>query len=201
MGLSKLETLDLTSSIFSSLPEDVFDGLTALKVLNLGPGRLPTLPSDIFDGLSNLVCLTLFSNFLGSLPSDVFAGLSKLEKLDMQTHSIRTLPDGIFAGLTSLKELNVDPDYVGSPYFRFYMTLTKTGTGKFKAKFPIGATYNITIPLIIENGSITGGVNSVTLSTGSTESAELTVTRTAGTTGAVTVTLNLNRPANTTGKP
>ena len=192
-GLSKLETLDLTSSIFSSLPEDVFDGLTALKVLNLGPGRLPTLPSDIFDGLSNLVCLTLFSNFLGSLPSDVFAGLSKLEKLDMQTHSIRTLPDGIFAGLTSLKELNVDPDYVGSPYFRFYMTLTKTGTGKFKAKFPIGATYNITIPLIIENGSITGGVNSVTLSTGSTESAELTVTRTAGTTGAVTVTLNLNR--------
>ena len=192
-GLTKLETLDLASSRFTSLPEDVFDGLTALKVLNLGAGRLTTLPSDIFDGLSNLVCLELWSNNLGSLPSDVFAGLSKLEKLDMQTHELDTLPDGIFAGLTSLKELNVDPDYVDRLNFRFSMTLTKTGTGKFKAKFPKGVTYDITIPLIVENGSITGGVSSVTLSTGSTESAELTVTRTAGRTGTVTVTIGLDR--------
>ena len=192
-GLTKLETLDLASSRFTSLPEDVFDGLTALKVLNLGADRLTTLPSDIFDGLSNLVCLELWSNNLGSLPSDVFAGLSKLEKLDMQTHELDTLPDGIFAGLTSLKELNVDPDYVDRLYFRFSMTLTKTGTGKFKAKFPKGVTYDITIPLIVENGSITGGVSSVTLSTGSTESAELTVTRTAGRTGTVTVTIGLDR--------
>ena len=190
-GLSALEILDLSSNDFPSLHEDVFDGLSELKTLDLGACFLSSLHEDLFDGLSALETLDLRSNNLTALDADIFDGLSSLKKLDLSVNVIESYPDGIFSGLTSLTDLNVDIGYVSYRNHRFTVTLEKTESGKFKAIYPIGATYNITIPLIIENGSITGGVSSVTLSTGSTESAELTVTRTAGTTGAVTVTLDL----------
>ena len=63
----------------------------------------------------------------------------------------------------------------------------KVGTNRFKAVAPKGATFNYVLPLIIENGTIAGGATSITIPVGALESDPLTVTRTSGTTSAVTV--------------
>ena len=58
---------------------------------------------------------------------------------------------------------------------------------RFKASVPAGAPFTIVLPLRVANGAISGGVSSLTIPQGSVESGRLTVTRTSGTTAAVTV--------------
>ena len=67
------------------------------------------------------------------------------------------------------------------------MSLEQVGGDQFKAVAPVGAPFNIVLPLNIRNGSTNGGASTLTIPKGSVESETLTVTRTSGTTAAVTV--------------
>ena len=74
------------------------------------------------------------------------------------------------------------------------ISLEKVGEGRFKAKAHTGATFEYVLPIVVENGSIDGGSSSITIPVGSVESAEVSVSRTAGTTAAVTVNIGTLPP-------
>ena len=183
-GLSALTELILHSNGITSLPSDVFDGLSALTRLYLHSNSLTSLPSDVFDGLSALTELSLSSNSITSLSSDVFDGLSALTKLYLNNNQLNELPDGIFEGVSSLSVLLLQNNAVDP--LPINVSLEKVGTNQVKAVAPTGVPFDIVVPLTVANGSISGAT-SVTISIGKVESGTLTVTRTSGTTGAVTV--------------
>ena len=184
-GLSSLTELQLQGNKLTSLPSDVFDGLSSLEELFLSGNKLTSLPS--FNGLSSLSRLNISSNNLTSLSSGVFDGLSSLTSLGLSDNSLTSLPNGLFSGLTSLETLflqgnDTDP-------INFTVTLVKEGDSSIKVSIPIGAPFDVIVPVTITNGSLSGGGTNITISTGSVESDAVAVTRTAGTTAAVTANI------------
>ena len=208
-GLSSLSNLYMNNNRLTSLPETVFSGLTSLRQINMHTNQLTTLPVNVFSGLSSLnqisihnnrlislpeyvfsgrtklVYLYLDGNRLTSLPANLFSRLSKLEQLKFNNNRLSTLPAGLFRGLSSLTWLLVQGNTVNP--LPFTVSLEKIGTNQFKATAPVGAPFTMTIPIAVVNGSIRGGATTLTIRQGELESASLTVTRTLGTTGAVTV--------------
>ena len=101
-------------------------------------------------------------------------------------HVAGALPAGIFAGLTEpLIELVLSGN-AANP-LPLTVSLEKVGTNQFKAVAPSGAPFELVLPIRIRNGSISGGATTLTIPVGSAESDTLTVTRTTGTSGAVSV--------------
>ena len=96
-----------------------------------------------------------------------------------------TLSVGMFRGLTASTWLWLQGNTVNP--LPLNVSLEKVGVNQFKATVPAGAPFAIVLPLRIANGVINGGVNALTIPQGSVESGRLTVTRTPGTTTAVTV--------------
>ena len=145
---------------------------------------------------------TLFVNNIHAsdspLQSNDLDGLTGLENLELRLgdgfSEESLLPAGIFAGLTSLISLKFlyytdiygdDPSLY--PILPLPVGLEKVGEGQFKAVVPHGAPFDMDLPLHVVNGRINGGATTITIPTGSVESAPFTVTRTPGTTAAVIV--------------
>ena len=145
----------------------------------------------------NILKIRASDSALQSNDFDGLTGLSTLELRFKSGYSDNTLlPAGIFKGLTSLNNLKVKwyADTYGSdtsllPFLPLTVGLKKVGEGQFKAVVPTGAPFDMDVPLIVVNGSINGGAESVMIPAGSVESDILTVTRTPGTTAAVIVDL------------
>ena len=139
----------------------------------------------MFTGLSSLQYLYLNNNQLTNLPADVFSGLSSLTQLLLHTNRLSSLSDDAFRGLTASPLLWLQ----GNPVDPLLLTvsLEKVGVNQFKATAPAGAPFTISLPLRVANGNINTGATDITIPAGSVESQTLGVTRTPGTTAAVTV--------------
>ena len=183
--LTALTTLYLSNNQFTTLPEGIFDSLTALTTLRLNDNQLTTLPEGIFDSLTALTTFEAYRNQLTTLPAGIFDNLTALTTLDLRFNRFTMLPAGIFDGLTAVTKLWLNP-YSRDP-LPLTVSLEKVGGDQFKATAPTGAPFDIILPLRVTNGSIDGGATTITIPVGSRESAPLTVTRTPGTTAAVTV--------------
>ena len=191
-GLSSVSALWLQNNDLTSLPTNVFNGLVSLETIILNYNPLGSLPENVFNGLSSLKTLRLEGIQLRNLPPNIFSGLSKLEEIHINYNRLTSLPDGVFSGLTKLKDLymvgnTVDP-------LSLPVSLVKVAGGQFKAVAPTGAPFEMVLHLVTANGSIDGGKTSVTIPKGSVESKTLTVTRTSGTTAAVTVDIGSSLP-------
>ncbi len=191
-GLSSLTDLTLMGNQLSSLPDDVFGGLSSLTTLRLDQNRLSSLPADVFNGLSSLEELTLMANQLSSLPAGVFDGLSSLYWISLPSNQLATLPDGVFEGLSALGILEVQDNPVDPMVLT--VSLERVGNNGFKATVPAGAPFTMTLPVSVENGSIDGGATTLRIPVGAVESGTVTVTRTAGTTAAVTADIGPSLP-------
>ncbi len=189
-SLTGMTTLNLTDNSLSSLPAGVFSGLTALGTLELQENDLETLPVGLFSGLTALITLKLNDNDLSSLDAGVFSGLSALGTLELQENDLETLPAGLFSGLTALASLNLS-DNTTNPML-LTVTVEKVGTDRVRAKVLAGAPFAVAIPVTPANGTLAGDVTVLTVAKGSVESAAVTVTRTEGTTDAVTVDVDLS---------
>ena len=146
---------------------------------------LTSLPENVFDGLSSLIHIGLYGNSLTSLSEDGFAGLSSLHQIVLNNNELTTLPNGLFEGVTTLQLLHLQGNSVDP--LPLTVSLEPVGADQFKAVAPTGAPFDIMLPLNVTNGNINGGATTVTIPIGSVESGPLTVTRTSGTTAAVTV--------------
>ena len=192
-GLWAIQAIWLQNNDLTSLPTNVFNGLVSLETIILNYNPLGSLPENVFNGLSSLKTLRLEGIQLTSLPANLFMGLPKLQEIHINYNRLRTLPEGVFSGLTSLKQLYMvgnREDPLSLP-----VSLVKVAGGQFKAVAPTGAPFRMALPLSVANGSIDGGITSVTIPKGSVESRTLTVTRTAGTTAAVTVDIGSSLPS------
>ena len=184
-GLSALRQINLHTNRLTTLPANVFSGLSSLTQIYLRNNRLTSLPADVFSGLSSLQYLYLDGNHLMSLPSDLFSELSSLTQLLLNNNQMSTLSVGMFRGLTASTQLWLQGNTVDP--LSLTISLEKVGVNQFKVSVPAGAPFTIVLPLRVVNGTISGGVSTLTIPQGSVESGRLTVTRTSGTTAAVTV--------------
>ena len=186
-NLTQLRALLLRQNELSTLPSDIFDNLTQLGSVSLSENELSTLPSDIFDNLTQLELLYLNDNQLSTLSSGIFDNLTQLELLYLNDNQLSTLPSNIFAGLTELTSLRLHGNAVDP--LPLPVSLEAVSNGTFKAVASTGAPFDIVLPLVVANGSLTTGATTVTISTGQVESTVLTVNRTPGTSGAVSVNI------------
>ena len=120
--------------------------------------------------------LRLYDNQLTTLPADLFDGLTALTTLYLNGNQLSTLPEGLFDGLSSLTTLylygnTVDP-------LLLTVSLEKVGADQVKAVAPVGAPFDLVLPLTVTNGSLSGGATTITIPAGSLESQSLTVVRT-----------------------
>ena len=184
--LVSLRDLFLNSNKLTTVPGGIFSNLTSLTNLYLQSNDLSSLPSDAFDGLSALSSVNLQSNDLTSLPGDVFDGMPYLSSVLLSNNKLTSVPNGIFEGLTQLTQLHLSSNPNPSSQLSLQVSLQKVGTNQVKAVAPSGAPFTIEVPIIIKNGTLAGGVTVLRIPIGTVESLPITVTRTAGTTAAVT---------------
>ena len=192
-GLTALTSLVLDENTsLGSLPANQFSGLTKLKTLQLSHIGMTELPAGLFSGLTELTGLYLTYNGLTSLPAGVFSGLSKLESLYLSYNQLTStsLPDGVFSGLTALTTLHLN-DNPTAP-MPLTVTLEKVGTDGVRAKLLAGAPFAVDIPVTVVDGTLAGSATALSVAAGSVDGTPLTVTRTTGTTAAVTVNVDLS---------
>ena len=184
-GLTALTHLDLNAVRLNSLPATVFAGLTNLQWLDLTATNRESLPTNVFVNNTKLEHLDLTGNDLGTLNADVFSGLTALKHFNLSDNPFTSFPDGLFSGLTAL-ELVDSSKRDGSIKIPVPVTITKTSAGKFKAGAVTGTPFSVGLHLDVANGGVTEG-SRVEFPVGTTVSPEVTVTRTHGAAGAVTV--------------
>ncbi|MDE3259287.1 MAG: leucine-rich repeat protein [Gemmatimonadota bacterium] len=211
--LINLKVIGLSDNQLNSLPEGLFDNLTSVKMIFLDGNQLSSLAEGLFDGPANLLLIDLSGNRLSSLPMGLFHRVTL--GLLLGKNELRSLPAGLFMGIfaerpdftgfslfgNALGPLPVDiydelpnptildlRDNPGAP-LSIVVSLERVDHGRFKIIAPTGVPFDIALPLTLANGSISGGATTLSMSTGSVESDTLTVTRTHGTTFAVTVNI------------
>ena len=176
--------LDLDRNQLSDLPSGVFSALTGLKTLWLAKNEFTTLASNDFADVSTVTFIDLDGNELVNPAGDAFGSLADLQVLWLAENRFTTLPDGFLSGLESLEEL----DLTGNPVdpLPIPVTLTPASAGQVQASVPVGAPFEIFVPILVKNGSIAGGATGVTVAQGATQSNSVTVSRTPGSAAAVT---------------
>ena len=215
-GLPLLSVLNLSDNReVTSLPENLFENNPALESIGLTLLKISTLPSDIFDGLTSLESINMAYSplrTLTSLPSDIFDGLSSLRTINLYENGLLSLPDGIFEGLQQLSNLHLGKQTSGDTFlgsFLMNISLISDEAGTFKARYHVGAVIETKVTVTVNNGTIDGetisddGTYTITIEQGSVDSASFSVSRTAGTTAAVTVYISdlaaPNKPSGHTG--
>ena len=133
--------------------------------------------------LAAITELDLNNKSITSLQADDFAGMLLLTTLDLRNNQLSSLPNGIFEGLTSLTTLQLAGNTIAS----FTISLLKVGENQIKAVLPTGAPFAINLPVIIMTGNVASSAITVIIPQGSVESGLQTITRTEGTTAAVSV--------------
>ena len=194
-GPSVLANLYLSDKQLTTLPAGIFDKQTVLRILNLEGNQLSTLPEGIFDKLTELNYLTLADNRLTTLPAGIFDGPSALYDISLDGNRFTTLPMGIFkmkASFLTLRGLYLEDNAVDP--LPLTVSLEKVADSQFKAVAPAGATFDFVLQISVANGTINGGTTTLTIPKGSAESTPLTVTRTPGTTAAVSVDIRYPLP-------
>ncbi len=169
----------------------MFSGLTSLDNLSLYGNELSSLPGTVFSGLTNLTKLGLQSNALSSLPDGLFSGLTGLTTLRLHDNDLTSLPAGLFSGLAALIALSMNSNPNSGDTLPLTVTVEKVGTDQARAKVLAGAPFAVEFTATVANGTLDGDANTLGVAAGSVEGTPVTVTRTAGTTTAVMVDIDL----------
>ncbi len=188
-GLTALTVLDLSLNRLSSLPEGIFADLAKMDELNLRSNKLESLPEGVFDGLVTLRHINLSGNSFTELRAGAFAGLSALQIIELTSNDLSSLPEELFSGLTALIRLTLDGNSTNP--MELTVTVEKVGTNQVRAKVLAGAPFAVAIPVTLVNGTLAGSVTELSVAAGEVYSEPVTVTRTAGTTAAATVDVDL----------
>ena len=193
-GLTALDNIRLYGTGLTSLPDGVFDDVTAVESLRLHNNQLTSLPDEVFDGLMALKTLHLSGNDLTSLPDEVFKDLTALTSLTLNDNDLDALPDGAFTGLTALAAgtLSLGNNPNSGDDLPLTVTVEKVGTDQARAKVAAGAPFAVEFTPTVANGSLPASDTKLAVPAGAVDGTAETVTRTSGTTAAVTVDIDLS---------
>ena len=188
--IATLESLNLSLNELSNLPDNAFLGLSGLWSLNLSYNALTSLPENVFANLASLQILSLAGNRLTELAPGLFSDLTGLSSLLLRNNQLTSFPAGLFSGLTELETLWTDFNSINP--LPLSISLEVLGDSQFRAVAPVGAPFEIEIPITASGaGAIAGGREFARIPAGAVESTPLSVVRVAGTTEAVTVDLGV----------
>ena len=187
-GQTAPENLNVAFNDLSSLPDGVFSDLTTLSGLYLNHNELSSLDAGVFSDLTALTRLDLNNNGLGPLDAGLFSGLTALTELYLDDNALGSLPEELFLGLASLRTLYLDGNTNTLP---LTVTVEKVGTNQVRAKVLAGTPFAVDFPVTLVNGTLTGSVTELSVAAGEVYSEPVTMTRTAGTTAAATVDVDL----------
>ena len=182
----------MSNNKLNTLPDVVFSGLTSLQILELHDNNLSELPGTVFSGPTALQKLTLEGNDLSELPGTVFSSLTALQKLTLANNALDSLPAGLFSGLTALTQLTLEGNSTNP--MELTVTVEKVGTDQVRAKVLAGAPFAVEFSVTPVNGTLTSSVTALSVAAGEVYSEPVTMTRTDGTTAAVTVDVDLTTP-------
>ena len=202
-GLTGLVQLQLQDNDLESLPAGVFSGLTSLDILKLNDNDLESLPAGVFTDLTALTILNLEKNALTALLDGVFTGLTAVTHITLNDNALTALPDGAFTGLTALGTLKLGDNPNSGDTLALTVTLEKVGTDQVRAKVLAGAPFAVDFTPTVVNGDLPASDTKLAVAAGDVDGTAVTVTRTSGTTAAVTVDIDLSTqpslPANHSG--
>ena len=120
-----------------------------------------------------ITSLNLRSKGISSLKIGDFSGMTALTNLNLFRNQLSELPSGIFDGLTALTTLRLGGNVVDP--LPLIVSLQQVSSSEYRAVIATGAPFNIVLPINVTNGSISGGITSITIPQGSAESASFTV--------------------------
>ena len=163
--------------------------LAGIDTLDLAGTGIEAVKTGDFSGLGILVYLGLSENRIAELPGSVFTGLSSLRALDLRGNRLESLPRGILAGLANLAQLRL-ADNPGSPFI-IRLEVLRTDTTRLGAAGPAtialtvaeGAPFPVTLPLVLETGSLTV-TTELSVGTGETTGSRITIADPATDSGA-----------------
>ena len=120
-----------------------------------------------------ITSLNLRNKSITSLKTGDFSGMVSLSALNLHRNQLRSVPMGLFNGLSSLRSLRLGGNAIDP--LPLIVSLQQVGIGEFRAVMPSGAPFNVVLPIRVTDGSIRGGLRSVTISQGSVGSPAFTV--------------------------
>ena len=120
-----------------------------------------------------ITSLNLRNKSITSLKTGDFSGMVLLSALNLHSNQLRSVPMGLFTGLSSLRSLRLGSNAIHP--LPMIVSLQQVGVGAFRAVVPSGAPFDVVLPIRVTDGSIRGGLRSVTISQGSVGSPAFTV--------------------------
>ena len=111
-SLTRLKSLNLTSTNLKNLKPCVFSKLTNLETLRLSGSRMRYLSADFFGNLNSLSLLDLSYNRLPEISNNIFEGRQNLTYLDLGSNDGLVLNLHSFLGLSKLKSLRLVSDWI-----------------------------------------------------------------------------------------
>ncbi|XP_062380364.1 leucine-rich repeat-containing G-protein coupled receptor 4 [Sardina pilchardus] len=111
-GTVKLESLTLTGTKISSIPNDLCEVLSLLRTLDLSYNQIQALPS--LQGCTKLQEISLQHNQLQQIDRDTFHGLTALRILDLSQNQIKSIHRDGFLSLSGLTNLDLSQNALSS---------------------------------------------------------------------------------------
>ncbi len=135
--------------------------------------------------LASITHLNLRMEGITSLKIGDFSGLVGLTSLNLHGNQLSGLPPGIFDGLTQLAKVRLGGNAV-DPMLLF-VGLQQVDVSEFRVVIPIGAPFDMLLPIRVENGHLLDDVSIVKIPVGHTSSDSFIVRGTGGATVNPTV--------------
>ena len=120
-----------------------------------------------------ITSLNLRNRGIMSLKTGDFSGMVSLSALNLHGNQLRRVPKRLFTGLSSLRTLRLGSNAIHP--LPMIVSLQQVGIGAFRAVVSSGAPFDVVLPIRVTDGSIRGGLRSVTISQGSVGSPAFTV--------------------------
>ncbi len=120
-----------------------------------------------------ITSLDLRRKGIASLKTGDFSGMVSLSNLNLFGNQLRSMPTGLFSGLTALTTLRLGRNAIDP--LPLIVSLQQVSTDEFRAVMPSGAPFNVALPIRVTDGTIQGGITTVTIPQGSVGSPAFTV--------------------------
>ena len=104
---SSLESIDLSNSSITEIPENAFSNCTSLKTVKL-PSTVTKIADDAFANCKKLEEIQGLSNCkISEIGTDAFAGCYNLKTFDISSATITSLPDTICSNMYALTSIHL----------------------------------------------------------------------------------------------
>ena len=135
----KVTRLRLERNMIRHIEKGSFIGLSMLESLDLSHNALRYIPAGIFQPLAKLHTLTIQFNDLGSLEERSMVGLSQLYELDLTGNSFSKIPRESLCNLSNMKKLTLRHNHLRKlgPYAFYGLSLDYLDIGANKAPMVI----------------------------------------------------------------